>query len=72
MARTVTTTITDTATRKGTSYLGNPRYTLHTTDGDFKTRENTGCAYEATNFRTGDRVELELTAAGTVWSIRKA
>jgi hypothetical protein len=73
MPKTIETTLTG-ATRLGTSYYGNPYFTLHTEDGDFRTQIDASISYSIGNYmlsvRQGaDRVRLSLTRAGRVYGI---
>lgn len=59
-------------TRLRNTGMGNPRYLLHTSHGDYLLSSNVMCAYEVTNYAIGDRLVLALTPAGNVKSIQKA
>lgn len=71
---TVTTELIN-ATRMTNTVNGNPRYRLHTTDGDYITSSDSACAYEVQNLLHSRRgqdvitVTLSLTRAGRVWGI---
>lgn len=69
MARTDTTIEVTVASweRVRTTRMGNPVYDLHTVDGRrYRMQSDTSFAYEATNHRSGTRLELTLTAAGRI------
>ena len=67
-------------TRRTNSIYGNPAFTFHTSNGEYKTSSNTSAAYHLTNefqvdhtLNNGDGVEaiLTLTRAGRVtdWNL---
>jgi len=63
------------ASRLNSSVNGNPRFTLHTDDGDFVTKSDSSISYEIENLtsrisRGGFMdVEMETTRAGRVWNV---
>lgn len=74
----MSTTVVDlySATRLNNSVNGNPRYTLHTTGGNYTTSSDSACAYDVQNILHGlrgeaVRVTLHTTRAGRVWNIVK-
>jgi hypothetical protein len=75
MSITVETTLRG-RTRLYNSANGNPRFTLHTDDGDFTTQSDAAVSYEITNitdhrdFGEGRRVELTMTPARRVWDVK--
>ena len=62
-------------TRLNNSTNGNPRYELHTSDGNYRTQSDAACAYDVANIvRTiphGETIPVTLhtTPAGRVWNI---
>ena len=73
--------ITETVTLHGASRLNssvnsNPRFTLHTSAGDYMTQSDAAINYEVDNITRGRnaganvRVELTMTPAGRVYDIR--
>lgn len=73
-SRKITTTLWG-ATRLNSSVNGNPRFTLHTDDGDFTTQSDAAISYEVENIThripegQGRAVTLTATRAGSVWDI---
>ena len=68
-------TVLKTASRRGHSVNGNPRWTLHTDSGDWLTQTDSACSYDIDNLRRraernpdGLFVVLKTTKAGRVWS----
>lgn len=62
-AKTVT-TILHGVTRLNNSVNGNPRFTLHTDDGDFTLQSDAACGYEVTNYSNRAPVAVKLTMRG--------
>ena len=63
------------ATRLRNTTVGNARYELHTSDGNFRTKANSAVVDDLQNLlhRLGGQpteVKLTLTARGTVWDIQ--
>ena len=70
-------------TRGRNSHYGNPSYTLHTSEGDYRTQKDASLNYSITNYTNSRRPEtfvigdnvppvtLIATPSGRVWSIEK-
>lgn len=69
------TAIFEGATRRNGSVNGNPTWTLHTSEGDYRTQSDAALGYEVSNHThsrhglVGQLVTFTATLAGRVWNM---